>query len=88
MLDSYVKVCYHYTCQEVIYMFKVFKLRKIEKLMRESCGRLSLETAKAHGLSEKTIDRYAERLGLRKVCIDPLYGDFRQTLVLEIYYQI
>ena len=55
--------------------------------MRESCGRLSLETVKAHGLSEKTIDRYAEQLGLKKVCIDPLYGDFRQTLVLEIYYQ-
>lgn len=68
-------------------MFKAFKLRKIEKLMRESCGRLSLETAKAYGLSEKTIDYYAERLGLKKVCIDPLYGDFRQTLVLEIYYR-
>ena len=51
----------------------MFKLKKIKKLMRESCGRLSLETVKAHGLSEKTIDR--------------LYGDFRQTLVLEIYYQ-
>lgn len=65
----------------------MFKLRRIQKLMQKSGGRLSLETAKAHGLTERTIDRYAERLGLRKVCIDPLYGDFRQTLVLEIYYQ-
>lgn len=65
----------------------MFKLRRIQKFMQKSGGRLSLETAKEHGLSERTIDRYAERLGLKKVCIDPLYGDFRQTLVLEIYYQ-